>query len=298
MNIVFIHGRDQAGEIPHELQAVWEKAWERGLTRAGLTRPAEVTIHFPFYGDLLADLVGRFKAKEASEVPVYRSNVPTLSQFQDQLLEEIARASFREDEIQAAKAEAPVQVRTTGAIRSSTHGTTRSIQNWPIIRGLANLLDRTPLGASALERITHDVFLYLTDDAIRQEVNKHVIGNLPTEPCVVVGHSLGSVLGYHLLRESAIRASRFITLGSPLAMLAITKLHGAATKPDGLVGHWLNAYDPRDVVALRRLAPPEFTIDPAVINKGDVDNFTANRHSIPGYLEDPEVARWIHAGLA
>lgn len=297
MNIVFIHGRDQAGEIPRDLQAVWEGGWERGLARAGLTRPVGVEVHFPFYGDLLERLVLQSAAQENAAVPVYRSAGDSLAAFQDQVFEEVAQREFSEAEIRAAEVEAGQQIRVAGAIRGHDPGATRSLQNWPVVRYLAGLVDRTPLKSTVLKQITRDVYLYLTDDAIRQEVHQLVRNGLPTEPCIVVGHSLGSILAYLLLHESVLRASRFITLGSPLAMRSITGLMGRQGRPAGLEGHWLNAFDRRDVVALRRLSPPDFLVNPEVINKGDVDNFTENRHSIQGYLEDPEVARWIHAGL-
>lgn len=41
-----------------------------------------------------------------------------------------------------------------------------------------------------------------------------------------------------------------------------------------------------------------FDIDPGLENKTDVQYHTDNRHGIAGYLNDPDVARRIHAPLA
>jgi hypothetical protein len=60
---------------------------------------------------------------------------------------------------------------------------------------------------------------------------------------------------------------------------------------------WLNAYDDRDVVALRSLSPDTFPGNPALTNKDDVKNKTVNRHGIIGYLDIPDVVRWIYEGL-
>jgi hypothetical protein len=56
----------------------------------------------------------------------------------------------------------------------------------------------------------------------------------------------------------------------------------------------------RDVVALYPLDTKSFPLDPAnpaIENKTDVRNRTANRHGIAGYLDDQEVARRIYDAL-
>jgi hypothetical protein len=63
------------------------------------------------------------------------------------------------------------------------------------------------------------------------------------------------------------------------------------------VGHWFNAYDDRDVVALLPLDGQTFNVTPPIENKGDVRNFTDNRHGIEGYLVDPVVAQQVVLGL-
>ena len=59
------------------------------------------------------------------------------------------------------------------------------------------------------------------------------------------------------------------------------------------VRDWFNAYDDRDVVALVALDDKAFDVNPRIENKGDVLNFTDNRHGIAGYLADPVVAAKI-----
>jgi hypothetical protein len=50
-------------------------------------------------------------------------------------------------------------------------------------------------------------------------------------------------------------------------------------------------------VALRALDARAFDVNPPIENKGDVSNFTENRHSIEGYLADPVVAEKIAQSL-
>jgi hypothetical protein len=89
----------------------------------------------------------------------------------------------------------------------------------------------------------------------------------------------------------------FLTLGSPLGIRAISQqLETPLAKPRG-VRRWVNARDPRDVVALHPLDSNYFDINPPIEDFSGVDNFDPNRHSIEGYLADPFVLRCIHDAL-
>ena len=120
-----------------------------------------------------------------------------------------------------------------------------------------------------------------------------------SEPCVVVGHSLGSIVSYNILREtSTINAFKFITVGSPLGINAVKKYLKTPIKmPDSVKNGWFNGYDERDVVALKPLNKEYFNITPSIKNKNDVDNHTSNRHGIEGYLNDKDIAREIYNAL-
>lgn len=123
---------------------------------------------------------------------------------------------------------------------------------------------------------------------------------VPDVPTVVVAHSLGTVVAYNLLRRDG-QAQRwqvplFVTLGSPLAVKAIRAALAPIDHP-ACAAAWFNAMDERDVVALYPLTSDRFDVEPAILNKTDVQNHTANRHGISGYLDDAEVARRIHAAL-
>src|SRR4051794_13411249 len=75
------------------------------------------------------------------------------------------------------------------------------------------------------------------------------------------------------------------------------RLRRPLAMPPG-VAAWLNARDPRDVIALYPLDRDHFDVEPMIENHSEVDNFTENRHSIEGYLTDPLVAHRIHAALS
>jgi pimeloyl-ACP methyl ester carboxylesterase len=118
---------------------------------------------------------------------------------------------------------------------------------------------------------------------------------------VVVGHSLGSVIGYEALCASADRSVRaLVTLGSPLGIrrlifdrLRPSPVNGRGVWP-GQVVNWTNIADQGDVVALVKSIGPLF-------NRHVVDLLVDNgakAHDLRPYLTARETGRAIGAGLA
>jgi pimeloyl-ACP methyl ester carboxylesterase len=176
----------------------------------------------------------------------------------------------------------------------------RGPQNWRWVLAMLRVLDRTPLGSEAIDAITRDVWVYVTFGGVRAKIDAIVSAAIPDEPCVVVAHSLGTIVAYNVLSNrsaSGLEVPLFVTLGSPLGMRAITARLNKPLATPPRVKSWFNARDRRDVVALHPLDPEHFDVRPAIENHSGVDNFTDNRHSIDGYLADPQVARRIHTAL-
>ena len=111
---------------------------------------------------------------------------------------------------------------------------------------------------------------------------------------------MGTVVAYNLIRREGAKRGwqvpQLVTVGSPLAIHEIRrtlKRFDTIRCPE-VVSAWFNAYDPRDVVALFPLDVDHFELDPtkpSIVNKGDVQNKTDNRHGIAGYLDDKDVAQ-------
>jgi len=107
---------------------------------------------------------------------------------------------------------------------------------------------------------------------------------------VVIGHSLGSIIAYDVLREPGPgrEIPLFVTVGSPLG---ITEIQDLVTKPLQVpagVTMWRNVADGRDLVALDRTIRPEYapsgrTADFLVVND------SANHHGIREYLSSGPV---------
>jgi hypothetical protein len=287
MKLVLIHGRSQQKKDPVKLQESWEDALDQGLRAAGVSRPKDLEIAFPYYGDTLADLVERVSGPPPANVTL-RGTPPPDNQkqmvFQAEALYAMARSyGITDDEISACY---------DGAVNE------KGPLNWEWVQAILRALDRTPLGATTLDTFTRDVYVYLSYPNVRSAINALVAAAIPDEPCVVLGHSLGTVVGYNVLSVTRSRVAAYITVGSPLGVNAVRRLVHSPLAMPPTTGGWFNYYDPRDVVALRALDATNFPIDPAITNRDHVDNDTDNRHGISGYLKDKEVAAKIHSALS
>jgi hypothetical protein len=171
----------------------------------------------------------------------------------------------------------------------------RGVQNWKWVQAILRTLDGTPTGPRLLDLVTRDVSVYLSYGGLRSQVNRWVSEQIPAGASVFVLHSLGTVVGYNVLREPAdVQVPLLVTVGSPLGMNSVqTYLDPPLVRP-GKPDAWFNARDPEDVVALFPLDGTHFPVNPEVENKSDIDNTTDNQHSIDGYLDDSVVAARIY----
>jgi hypothetical protein len=279
MKILLVHGRSQAGKDPQSLKDAWLEALAHGCRAAQVAMPASPDlIAFPFYGDRLAALEAGFGTRLVEQGP--GDDDPYFG-FRQEVAEEVRLAAGISDA--EVLAELPPDERTLGP------------QNWAWVHAILRAIDhRFPaVSDGILGVVTRDVWLYMTAPGVRDEVDEIIGAMLDVEPTVVVGHSLGSVVTYSVLRRrQGLMIPRYVTLGSPLGLKAIRRRFAPLRFPSG-VGDWFNAYDPRDVVALRPLDGVTWPVTPEIRNKGNVDNATDNRHGIAGYLSDPDVARAI-----
>jgi hypothetical protein len=287
-HLVFIHGRAQQHKDPAKLKRSWIEAWSKGLAKDGLSLPIDETaIHFPYYGDALA---GMIDGGDPPDVIVKGSAAePEERRFAAAVLEEARlRQGLTDDQILA---------------HTDAEVIERGPQNWEWVRAIAKALDEHLPGASGatLRAVTFDVYQYLRNPGVRDMIEAGVRSAIPDAgEVVVVGHSLGTVVGYNLMRREGAskgwKVPLYVTLGSPLAVTAIRKALQPLTSPT-CVDAWFNAMDPNDIVALYPLQAPQFALPSPIENKTDVDNHTPNQHGIAGYLDDAVVARRIYDAL-
>lgn len=289
--LILIHGRAQQKKDAAGIKKEWMTAWEKGLQKSGLALPiTDADVHFPFYGDTLADMVDGKSETEAAQV-IVKGPEPAQAEedFMREMITEIAlNEGVSEEDI---RAELSPEVIEKGPL------------NWKWVQGILSALDRVkPISTKLVALVTADVAKYLTNPAIQVTINNGVLSAFkPGQEAVVVAHSLGTVVAYNVLMSRptafpAIKVPLLVTLGSPLAVTAIKSRLRPHTFPKP-VGKWFNALDPDDVVALHKLNNKHFPTGGTIENHDNVKNHTDNQHSIGGYLDDEKVAKRVFEAI-
>jgi hypothetical protein len=290
--LVFVHGRAQEKKDRIALRESWIDALKDGLAKSNLSLPIPDTdIKLPYYGDELFKLANGADSAEKAEV-IYRGKPGNQAEidFKQQMLEEYRRkANISEAQLRSVSNDEVIQ---------------RGAQNWGWVQAILKAFDQYVPGMSdgTIALFTNDVYCYLKNVIAQEKIDKIVLNDIdPGGETVLVSHSLGTIVAYSILRRNGEpgnwKIPQFVTLGSPLAVTAVRNSFVPLKHPS-CVGHWFNAMDERDVVALYPLDGNHFGVTPPIDNKTDVDNFTKNRHGIEGYLSDKVVAQRIHAALA
>jgi hypothetical protein len=275
-----VHGRSQAGLDSERLKSDWLAAFRRGVEALGRTFPADIEVAFPYYGDKLEKLVSASNVPLTDDIQARGGQDNEFLAFQHQIAEEVRQ--------RAGVTDAQVDAEYTETARP------RGPLNWQWVQAILRAIDKHGggLSQSALEAFTRDVFLYITHPGVRAEIDEVVGASLTEAPTVVVGHSLGSIVTYSVLRSDTrkLRVPFYLTVGSPLGIRAVRDQFRPLRFPLP-VKAWFNAFDPRDVVALYPLDKDNFPVTPAIENFAQVRNHTDNRHGIVGYLDNREVAK-------
>lgn len=286
--LVLVHGRAQAGRDPETLKREWVETLRLGLGHERGALLADLDVRLPFYGDVLEGFARQ--ADEAMPADILVRGDPSgvdveYLGFREEVLEQVCRGLGITD--------------AQAAMFMAEEARSRGPSQWEWIQALMRAADVLPgVSAGAIERFTRDVFLYLSRSRIRKEVNKIVEGSIPGSRTVVIGHSLGSVVAFDVLRSLGrpLDVPLFVTVGSPLGVGPIRRTLQPLRFPRG-VKAWFNALDDRDVVALLPLDAAVFAVDPPIENYANVRNRTENAHGISGYLNDPTVAGRIYDAL-
>jgi hypothetical protein len=281
--LVFVHGRSQQGFDPAVLKAIWLETLKRGAAKLNRTLPGSLDVAFPFYGDKLDDFARQFELPLTTDIQTKGSGVDSdFLNFQADVAEQMrSKAGVSDAEVQKEFGPNPTE---------------KGPQNWAWVQAIIRAIDRNAGGVSQsfIEKFMRDVYLYTSQPGVQDAIDNLVATEIDERPCVIVAHSLGSVIAYHVLRTDrrALNVRAFVTVGSPLAIRAIRDRFRPIGFPSK-TRSWYNAFDPHDVVALYPLDSTNFPVTPAVENYGKVLNATDNRHGVVGYLDDADVAAHV-----
>jgi len=291
MKVIFVHGRAQEHKIAADLLKVWNNAMNGALKAGGFLAFADADVVLPYYGDLLFKLT-EDAGKESFQTLVDRgadAAAPSAEEqrFTQEIILEMAAAQNLTDAQIAAEAQLDV--------------VDRGVQNWRIVLAALRLLDKIKgVGQNSIEMFTRDVWYYLTRKGLRLQINAIVDEVIPKdEKCIVVSHSLGTVVGYNVVMNRPLRQNikGFITIGSPLGINAIYSRLPSDTPPrksPGGIPVWFNARDAKDIVALYEIPSERYQGLPVVSNYSGVNNTSENHHGIVEYLSDSTVAKTIY----
>lgn len=275
--ILLVHGRSQGGKNRQELRDTWVDTFRQGLPADKAARLGEIDFRLPFYADELDRL--------AAQADAFPADVATRG---DPAGVDPEYAAFRLAIAEEALKQAGIEAM---AVQDEAF-TNRGPLQWNWVQKIFQKLEAVPgLSGNMLERFTRDVWIYLKYPVVRDTINDIVRAEMPSSgKLIVVGHSLGSVVAYDVLRNaSGISVPLFMTVGSPLGIREIVQRLRPIGHP-AVAAKWFNAFDERDIVALRPLDAANFPLDPEVENYAKVQNRTDNAHGIIGYLNDKTVA--------
>ena len=277
MNILLIHGIGQEGSTKQELI----EKWTMGLNVIDPTLLNGLTVNMAFYGTTLADwTTGRAKAAigMGADGVQFDSEDDAELQFLASALEEaLVESGGGDAEIAAALEEADSK-----AVPMDSFMGRRLV-------GLVRALEKiSPAKGSILLRMVRQGHSYLSAPGAGTAVDAIVRPYLQESPQVLISHSLGTVVAFKLLREmeahgKGVEIPLLITMGSPLGLDAFKKKLGPPRGKPSFVKHWVNFYDPSDLVALGKPLDAN-TFAPGIENDGTVNNQTGNAHGIIGYL--------------
>ncbi|WP_405749066.1 lipase family protein [Streptomyces sp. NBC_00012] len=280
--IVGVHGIRQSKTSKSRLTAEWCKAINRGLGALGQPVIPTTALELPHWTSLLArgaDRLGPEDDPFDAAVPLSESE----AEFVVGALEEVVH-----QEDLARVQELPLQ-------------TLGPPQLWPArLTRLVMAYDRRfPRGGGKLfVSAMREVRFYLYEPDLAAQVRALVAEAFGENTSVVVGHSLGSVIAYDLLRRGQIPPDRvsgvrtFVTCGSPLGIASVRRgLNIADGEPLKLPGdiEWVNVFDPGDVITGGRGLSD---VSPGTTD-AEVANGIGDSHSVLRYLRTTPVARAI-----
>ncbi|MER7484298.1 hypothetical protein ABTX60_42960 [Streptomyces sp. NPDC126510] len=254
--IVLVHGIGQEQEQADPLEQVWLPALAGGVRAAkqpGLadrlwrdSKPGDLECRMVFYGDLFL-APGRMGNSQT---------VDDLTLQQQELATELAvewlrqaeqRARETEDRDEAYRQRHTIDGQTAG--RQGMRAAGR-----PVLNALARLRWFAPAGMTLAERFADrslaQLTRYLTEEALREEVQRRMAQHVGAETVAIIGHSLGSVVAFQAAHRLTRELPLLITLGSPLGLrtLVYDRLPEDKEVP-AKVRRWVNLAARDDLVA-------------------------------------------------
>ncbi|RSM56712.1 hypothetical protein DMB66_33220 [Actinoplanes sp. ATCC 53533] len=270
--LVGVHGMAKHQLGRHQLASAWAPALADGLERAADRRVERPPLEVAFYGDIfLPDIDATTKSGEDGAL-LDGLDGPELTEVEQALREAVTDAEL------------------VVADRDVRHGKGYTRVPRPLQVLLRAVDNRCGAAAGILYvGVLRQVHRYLTDPEVKAKVDDRVAQAVDESCRVLIGHSLGSVVAYELLRQRpGHRVELFVTMGSPLGLRMVRSRLSAAPLA---VPAWVNLRDLRDPVAcageLRRWWPQIGPDGEIVVDNG------GDTHAVERYLSRGRTGRVI-----
>jgi hypothetical protein len=275
MRLVLVHGINQQSKS--EIIVREEMLSSMRETLGEPDRFEGVDVVAPYYGDVLAQQAG----------------TPTISHVVAQGIGEgddeerdFITAGLQQMALDNGVTDADIRAEESDPV--VTQGLPHDRRFIAIMRAIERV---SPQHGELALRILKQAFVYLKRPLVTQAVDEVVEPVFAQGPCVVVAHSLGTIVTFKLLRAMKQEVPLYVTLGSPLPLISVQSALGRPRRVPSGVKRWLNGVDPDDFVTLGKGLTAETFAD-GIENKIDIDN-GSDAHAIAQYLRDPVICRAI-----
>jgi hypothetical protein len=245
----------------------------------------------PYYGDCLAGVDGGAAGSVIAQGTDGKLDTDEAAFLAAALTEQAQAAGIG---ARAIAAEERAQLQESDAVTEQGFPMDRRLN--AILRVLEKV---SPLHGGLCMRVLKQAYDYLKRPGIAGRVDAIVRPIIDAGPAVIVGHSLGTVVTFKILRQLAlerrpIKVPLHVTLGSPLPLMAVQAALGPAFSVPSGVAHWINAVDPDDLISLGR-GLDELSFAAGIDNILDIRNIAGDPHAIQGYIGNKRVANAIVA---
>ena len=289
MKIIFIHGMNQQNYTAHSLKEHWLKVFKLGLKQLHCrVNLRDLHIHMPFYGDLMT------KYQLSNQLDL---NTLLPKSFKFHLPVHLHQQQSTPKEHTPFVPQLPLSPDQPAENLSERLYLTSQLVKDRVLKEMVILLNSFPkLHESLIQQFLIETYMYLSNPDFMHEVHQRILKQMhDDEDCIVVAHSLGSVIAFHLLSDPAYHFSvqRFVTLASPLSFRVIqSKLPIPIERPKCLNGDWYNFYSKDDFLTAFPLSEAPFDFIPPIINQ-EIFTFANQPHEIVGYLQHHAVIKAI-----
>ena len=250
--IVLVHGIAQEQKSADTLEEEWLPDLAGGVRTAGFPQiadrlyrlrsgPAGIDTRMAFYGNLF--LKGGQQGLEPEQLAD-----PAQALAEELGREWMARGASRsaDEKTRRVASRELVLLQHTAGEEQGVRGAVRSV-----VSGLARIRWFAPFGMGFATRFVArsltQVTRYLTDDALREQVQDRVRAVFTRDTQVLIGHSLGSVVAFEAAHRLDYPLPLLITMGCPLGLHTIVyeRIRPQPPRYPPTVQHWVERRRPQ-----------------------------------------------------